>query len=119
MPAQYLHETQWDSNHRLLELLHRRNIYPDWIVAIAFYTALHSLERYFARRNQHPNDHIDRKAILLSFESQLSRQVIRDYLDMYNQSVIARYECVLPSSKDVRDQMSRLARIDAVVGPLV
>jgi hypothetical protein len=119
MSAQHLHETQWDSNHRLLILVHRTRIYPDWVVTIAFYTALHSLERYFARRNKHPKDHGDRQVILRSFEPQLGRQVVRDYLDMYSRSVLARYECIPQTDTDIQNQLDRLARIDNKVGQLV
>jgi hypothetical protein len=119
MPARNDHETQWDSNHRLLVQLERQNAFPDWVVTVAFYAALHSLERFLALRNKHPTDHLDRKNLLLSYEPQLSHQILRDYLDMYSMSIAARYECISPALADVQEQRARLARIDAKVGPLV
>jgi hypothetical protein len=103
----------------MLSHLRARNEYPAWIATVAFYTALHSLERFLARRNRHPHDHTDRKNILWSYEPQLSRQILYDYLDMYDLSISARYDCISPTTKDIQDQLNRLARIDARVGPLV
>jgi hypothetical protein len=119
MPSRNDHETQWNSNHQLLAQLERQNYFSDWIVTVAFYTALHSLERFLALRNKHPHDHLDRKNILLIYAPQLGQQILRDYLDMYNMSIAARYECISPTLTDVQDHRARLARIDAKVGPLV
>ena len=119
MPTQSDHETQWYLNHQLLAQLERQNRFYDWMITVAFYTALHSLERYLARRNKHPHDHLDRKNTLLVYAPQLGQQTLRDYLDMYSMSIAARYECASPTQADVQEQRARLARIDATVGPLI
>jgi hypothetical protein len=92
---------------------------PRWDDYSSFHTALHSLESFFALRNKHPHDHLDRKNTLLSYAPQLGQQLLRDYLDMYSLSIAARYECISLTVADVQDQRTSLARIDAKVGPLV
>ncbi len=113
MPSLQEHRTQWDINHSILKELKAQNRYPDWAATVAFYTALHSLERFFARHHQHPDNHDERKTILRTYKMQLGLQFLRDYLDMYNLSITARYECEQPTSKDIQEQLERLARIDA------
>jgi len=119
MASQSDHETQWDSNHRLLGQLVKQSLFPDWIATVAFYTALHGIERYFARRNEHPISHLDRKNTLIKYQSQLGQQLLNDFSAMYNTSRLARYNCVSLTPSDIQDQLNRLARIDGKIGPMV
>jgi|SRR4051812_17515046 hypothetical protein len=119
MPSQISHENQWDSNHRLLTQLIRQKTYLDWIATVAFYTALHSVERYFARRNEHPGDHRTRNQTLIRYKVQLGQQILNDYEDMYNTSKLARYTCAPLTDADIQGQLDRLSRIDTKIGPML
>jgi len=120
MPKQMDHQTQWYSNGLILKDLVSANRFPDWITTVAFYRALHSIERFLARHKEHPQNHTERRKILTQpkYEALLSLQIVADYFDMYNASLDARYECIIPTPAEVADQLARLARIDAKVASL-
>jgi len=115
MPKEIRHQTQWYSNHTILTDLKTQSRFPDWILTIAFYTALHRIEQFLARRNEHPRDHRERKAVLTKYINIIGRDTVVDYLDMYNASLDARYECIIPTSTELQEQLDRLARIDAKI----
>jgi len=65
-------------------------LYADWLVTIAFYIALHFVDAKLARRTPplHPQRHPVRNNYVSRF---LPPDVARDYLYLYNKSMIARY----------------------------
>lgn len=120
MPKESAHQTQWYSNGLILDDLVNANRFPDWITIAAFYKALHSIERLLARHKEHPKSHAERRKILsqTKYQTLLTAQIVTDYFDMYNASLDARYECIIPTTTDVNDQLARLARIDAKVASI-
>jgi len=120
MPKEMHHQTQWFSNGLILADLVNQNRFPDWITTVAFYTALHSIERILARHKEHPNTHSDRKKVLsqTKYVNLFSPQTVVDYFDMYNASLDARYNCIIPTPADIQEQLDRLARINAKVASI-
>jgi hypothetical protein len=80
------------ANTSLLEntLLPVLNEHPDWVVTVAFYTALHMVEAMFFHDHPkvHTTDHTDRSAAL---QSDRYQHIWRDYRPLYSNSRIARY----------------------------
>jgi len=62
-------------------------IYPDWMVTIIFYTALHHVDAKLSELDIHPDTHPDRN----SFVAYHLKQVCKDYLFLKSRSEYARY----------------------------
>jgi len=63
-------------------------LYPDWLITIAFYIALHFVDAKLARRNIHPQNHQKRIQYVSQF---MPSDVANDYFYLYNKSKVARY----------------------------
>lgn len=94
--------------------------YWDWAVTATFYAAVHYVEAYFATKipplhsGNHPerNNHIQDDAIL--------KTCWRDYREMKNQAVNARYYPHIPMEKaDVLKVGKKLATVKNLVVPLL
>jgi hypothetical protein len=119
MPSQLEHTRQWQSNHSLLAQVMTQIEYPDWVITLAFYTALHSTERFLARQKVHPQSHSIRDVEIQQFAVQLTRPVLRAYAGMKNASRNARYNCPRLTAVDVQQQLQRLALIDRHIAQLL
>lgn len=115
MPPEIRHQVQWYANKGILKHLVEQNKYPDWIATVAFYTALHSIERFLARHKEHPKSHTERDKVLAKYMPLLGAQIVADYEDLKNTSRAARYNFFVPTDADIQDILERLARIDAKV----
>lgn len=75
------------------------NKYPDWAVTGIFYSALHLIESFLAKKNIHPEDHKTR----LSFIGKVKelKPVFPYYRFLYDCSVNARYKMYNFSTKEV------------------
>ncbi len=55
MPSEEAHARQARHNRDYLETFDLKTTpFLDWAVTVTFYTALHAIERYFARKGLHP-----------------------------------------------------------------
>jgi len=65
-------------------------LYPDWLITIAFYIALHYVDAKLARRTPplHPQNHKIRNTYVSLF---LPPDIAQDYLYLYNKAMFARY----------------------------
>jgi hypothetical protein len=97
-----------------------RDPYWDWAVTATFYTALHYVEAYLAKKTPpihsqvHPDrdDNIRRDGVL--------KQVWSNYRDLKNQSVNARYQPHIPFTQtDINDAQKHLESIKRVIAPLL
>ena len=64
--------------------------HAEWVIIVAFYTAVHLVEAHFARANLHWRRHEDRNR-------QVERQfpeISTDYMLLYKESRKARYDCL-------------------------
>jgi hypothetical protein len=99
MPTPQQHEIQVQDNRRLLQALwqNRRSAFPDWVVTVAFYTAVHLVEGYLGRpafnggKGYHSIDHSARNGFV-SMVTEL-KAINGDYQELYNRSLDSRYRC--------------------------
>lgn len=110
MPKAEAHEKQYKHNKTLLQcdtLQSEENC--DWAVTIAFYSAMHLIEKFFANKGIHNKSHEARNNFVTR-ETVLKRKKIpAKYNFLYNQSIRSRYECVkitLDDLKCVKDALS-------------
>ena len=65
--------------------------YTEWEIVALFYSALHHVEAYFDMQGgYHSGSHRERNRIIR--DSTEFRAIARDYMRLYNLSIIARYE---------------------------
>ena len=119
MPEEREHKATWRRNHKLLDHLKASNAHQEWVIVVAFYTALHSVEQYLARKNRHPRTHDDMKYALNRLNKVLTPQVLNSYMDLYNASRDMRYRCLVPDNVEVREQLRNLAVIDEKIDSLL
>jgi hypothetical protein len=107
MPNSQQHRDKANHNRAALNSLDL-GVCPDWVAVVAFYTAVHLVERLRTRQpkssDQHSVDHQDR----LQFVQSHHRSILTDYRELFNASLIARYETlnsftIKYSQSDVRN----------------
>jgi hypothetical protein len=122
MPNNDLHLQQYKHNRELLEiedLKADKSNYPDWIITVLFYCAVHLVEKELSKDNKHNKRHTDR-AVDIVQDTKLS--VVADqYNALYMQSRRARYDCKIFSPrekfspKDLKDAFTCLEDIELAV----
>lgn len=93
MPATQDHLAQAQHNKGLLALLWKgSSTYPDWVVTVTFYVAVHLVEAYFDRKySVHSPSHTERSR---DFTSMVElKPIYGDYSELYNLSMESRYRC--------------------------
>jgi len=110
------HLTQWKHNRSLIERIPVQ--YVDWIVTVAFYSALYAVDALFIHdRMRSPTSHTDRISIL---QNTNKYSYIRDrFLPLYSLSRTVRYMADpvrwVPLEKVTTEVFSRLYGIEASV----
>ena len=95
MSAAQDHRAQAQHNKGLIAVLGMESsAYPDWVVTVAFYVAVHLVEAYFDRKySVHSPSHTERSR---DFTSMVElKPIYGDYSDLYNLSLKSRYRCKL------------------------
>ena len=95
MPTEQEHLMQAARNESLYSDLCRLYTsvpkYTEWEIVALFYSALHHVEAYFYMQGgQHSGSHRERNRLIR--ESADFRAIARDYMRLYNLSIVARYE---------------------------
>ena len=98
MPTREQHRLQAKDNEDLCRRLVGSRRHLDWAVTALFYSALHYVDA--ALHPVHPRNHAQRNH-LLSRHPEL-RPVFPQYRLLYQRSLKTRYECVDPSTDEVR-----------------
>lgn len=80
------HRNKANQNQRFLDTIDAKQ-FPGWVAAVAFYTALHLVEAMAARTHKHHKGHGSRHQFLKKEHEDLWK----DYLPLFNLSLIARY----------------------------
>lgn len=89
----------------------------DWAITALFYAALHYIEAYFATRKFHSADHRTRDS---SIQRDVSiRHLYKDYNELKNFSINARYYMVRFNATDVATLKPRLETIRREIAPYV
>jgi len=114
MPTTNQHLRKVDFNRRFLNGI--PGTFPDWLVTVRFYIAVHTVDAYLATKGvERVRDHRKRRWWL--GDEKLLRRVETDYRQLEDLSVDARYGAHHSSSSDVSDANSYLARIENEIGP--
>lgn len=107
MGAAAAHQRKASHNKNFLDVILRNDpgpsfTYPDWIITVAFYIALHHVDAKLASLSPalHPRGHPERRTLVSVY---LPPDVARDYLFLESKSKLARY--VPDSEKRISDNM--------------
>jgi hypothetical protein len=91
MPSSSEHRQKYEANRHLLDTGNNgaplSTLDGCWAATVAFYAALHLMDRLAARNNYHPSNHADR----LSFVSSQHRPILTACNALKTASEIARY----------------------------
>jgi hypothetical protein len=88
MPSADQHRKKAESNRKFLDTISLDD-YPDWVVAVAFYTAVHLVERLRAISGHGDSTgHEDRMAYVQEFHAAIHTA----YHVLQNASMLARYQ---------------------------
>lgn len=89
--------------------------FPDWVVTVAFYRAVHLVEMLFARDNRPAGgSHIGRNQVLKRHYP----DVWREYRPLYDLSRKARYWCMAITPQNMTYAIDRLVRIEQIITTL-
>ncbi len=117
MPEAVRHQSQVDHNKHLLgEALFRvdESSYPDWIVTIAFYAAMHSVDRELADLGLgDPRNHEVRRFLIRNRLG--NSRIWGAYEALEEESRKARYECVKFDPDRVKEALALLTRIESAL----
>ena len=91
MPSSSEHREKAERNRRLLDTLDH-SAAPEWAATIAFYSALHLVERLSACESIHHSLHQDRAAYL--HKNKKHRSIHASFLSLFDASLVARYGTV-------------------------
>jgi hypothetical protein len=90
------------------------NVFPDWVVTVAFYKAVHVVEGLLVRKGRSTGSHEQRNRVL----KRQFASVWQEYRPLYNQSRAARYWCVTITPANVAQALSRLQAIEKNVAAI-
>ena len=90
MPETEAHRLAAIENQKALNyLIERKHDFPQWVVTVAFYTALHVVDSILAKDGHHPDDHGVRNGLLK--KTKKYEFLWRTYRTLFSDSMIARY----------------------------
>ena len=120
MPSTQDHQKKQRRTHVALsdlEISANKPQNADWIVALAFYKALHAVDSYLATRKIHPHDHQDRHQHVQDFLG----GIYKTYSALYRASRRARYKAFSYEGRDqdVSDMLARSAGIEQHINSLL
>lgn len=104
------HQTQADHNQSFFETIDT-STFPDWAATVAFYKAVHLVEKLFRQRGQRSGNHTRRNNILKT----QYLPIWRNYKALYSFSRLARYWCMQVTAEHVRLIVRRLQKVEAEI----
>ena len=118
MPSKEAHEEQVRRNKQLIAYPNfdtKTCGHNDWVVTVAFYTALHLVEREFAKIPYDCRDHKDREECMITSGGKF-RDVLRDYKTLKAASMKTRYTCCVFSPDETDKYLNYLNNIENKLG---
>jgi|GEM_PF-736468 hypothetical protein len=92
MPTGDEHKKKYINNKKVLKLLNIQDKDQcDWIATIAFYSALHIIEKELAKENKHFRTHMEREQYINGEPKYCKNQIAAKYKQLSTNSKIARY----------------------------
>jgi hypothetical protein len=114
MPTEQVHLAQASHNKDLIVYLNAANPgFPDWVITVAFYSAIHLLEAFLAKQlGYHSTSHVTRDSVLSKF-SQL-KPIYVDYSELKNTCWASRYNTLYSkwTAPQVQDALTSLQNIE-------
>src|SRR5438105_4820912 len=104
------HDGKANRYREFMETIDTR-LFPDWFVTVAFYRALHLVEKMFAEEKYDSDNHRNRNDNL----KRSYADIWMHYLPMYTQSRRARYQARTISAQTVQHVEKKLAEIELLV----
>jgi hypothetical protein len=104
------HTEKASDNQRFLDSINQKE-FPDWYVTVAFYKALHLVEKLFAAQGCHSNNHRDRHDNL----KRHWQDIWREYRPLYTLSRRARYKVRSISPESLEYAIGRMKKIEHLV----
>ncbi len=93
MPNCHEHKAQARVNQQLLEFLENSD-FPDWIMTVSFYKALHVAESYFyKKKRKHYKSHVERVNNVVNDFEECEGKIWRSYMRLLDLSKDSRYLC--------------------------
>jgi hypothetical protein len=90
--------------------------YPDWIVTIIFYAAIHYIEAALAIKNKHSDDHASRENLIVHHIDNYNLLYIA-HRNLKDRSRKARYNCISVAPAQIADAFVNLAKVKDILGP--
>lgn len=88
--------------------------WPEWVITLRFYAALHEVEAVLLDRDGHRSEHhVDRNERVKS----LGGDTVDPYMHLYRWSRDARYDCYVPDSR-INGSALLLAKVRAALSDL-
>lgn len=92
MPSREQHLEKYINSKKILNSLNVQDKSQcDWIATIAFYSALHIIERDFANQNKHFRTHMERETFINENEKYRKNKIALKYKQLSSNSKVARY----------------------------
>ena len=114
MATESEHRQQAQHNAEFLRAIDG-NQFPDWVVTVAFYRAVHLVEMLFAHDNrQAGGSHTGRNQALKRHYGKLWNE----YRPLYNLSRTARYWCMAVKPSNMKYAIGRLLQVERIVTSL-
>jgi len=114
MATEAEHSNQATRNQAFLDTIDATQ-YPDWVITVSFYKALHLVETIMVRRGLATGDHKTRNQQLKNnFPA-----IWRHYNPLYIQSQAARYLCVTFRPTDIIWVRDRLRAVETEVAAVM
>jgi hypothetical protein len=104
------HQAQADHNQAFYETIDS-TLFPDWAATVAFYKAVHLVEKLFRQRGQKGGSHMKRNNILKT----QYLPIWRHYKALYSFSRLARYWCMEVKPEHVPQIARKLGKVDAEI----
>lgn len=108
------HREKADHNQKFLGTIDPKD-YPDWVVTVCFYKAVHLVEMLFATSKRHSGNHRERHDVLKREYPDIWRQ----YHPLYTQSRRARYKIRSISADTVKYVAGRLAALEKLIDEML
>lgn len=112
MPSAEAHLTQYNSNRQVLSELMNLDSQPnDWVITVAFYSALHIVGKAIAENiGQEFQSHQTRNKFIET--NKMFESIAAEYIAMYTESRRARYHCANIKQKTVTRIIKQLEHIE-------
>ena len=108
------HRDKAEQNQEFLNSIDA-NRFPDWVVTVAFYKALHLVEMLFAKHGEHSDNHRDRHDML----KRIFAEIWREYRPLYTLSRRARYKVRSISDETMTYALGRKDAVERLVAGLL